>query len=328
MSRLVFLTLLLISCAHGAIHHVNNNGDLNNGADFSTLTDAYDAAADNDTLYLYGSAVNYGSITFLKPLTIIGPGYFLAKNPDTQYNQYEAQLATITYNQGSAGSLLTGCKTQKITVYADNVEIRRNHIDYSSSSSSYYAITLSGCTNSRIFNNFIEAENYASAMRLYQCTNSLVMGNIVADSYNYSLRTENAISSLVLNNVFYGSLVAYDCILQNNILATGSFVPNAATTFTHNMSHGTHFGYEDGNQSNVSMSSIFVSQGGDVDHDYILNEGCLAEDAGYPTGDMGAFSGSLPYVLSGMPEGIPSITAFSTPGAGFVLPVHIEAVAH
>ena len=52
-------------------------------ADFSSITTAHSSAASGDTVYVAGSVNNYGSVTLTKKLTIIGPGYFLAENPQT-----------------------------------------------------------------------------------------------------------------------------------------------------------------------------------------------------------------------------------------------------
>ena len=71
--------------------------DSNSGStakDFTNLKAAHDGAAAGDTLYLIGSPVNYitTKVTLTKRLVIIGPGYFLNENPNTQSNVASAFL--------------------------------------------------------------------------------------------------------------------------------------------------------------------------------------------------------------------------------------------
>jgi hypothetical protein len=77
-----------------------------------------------------------------------------------------------------------------------------------------------------------------------------------------------------------------------------------------NLGSGTQFGTENGNKSNVDMSTVFVSTGS-PDARWILKAGSPAIGAGYGSTpakpvDAGMFYGNTPYKLSGLP-GIPHI---------------------
>ncbi len=91
------------------------------------------------------------------------------------------------------------------------------------------------------------------------------------------------------------------------------------------------FGIENGNQSNVDMTTVFVGEeGNSTDGQYQLKQGSPAIGAGYDGEDCGAFGGATPYILSGLPA-IPAIYFFISPAVGSSatgLSVQIKAKAH
>src|SRR6266404_6786736 len=128
MKKIIFLLTVTTSffClpCFAKIWRVNNNTGIN--ADFTTIQAAHDGAASGDTLYIEGSPNGYGSLTSSKSLTIIGPGYFLSLNPNTQALSYTAQVSGIVYNAGSEGSTVAGFDISYLQVYCSNIVIRRN----------------------------------------------------------------------------------------------------------------------------------------------------------------------------------------------------------
>ena len=100
---LAVLAVLLVNNIQAAIWRVNNNPGIN--ANFTSFTAAQNVASNGDTLYFEGSPVSYGDITITKPLVIIGPGYFLTENLQTQANPVSAQFGTVNFNNVSSGCI-------------------------------------------------------------------------------------------------------------------------------------------------------------------------------------------------------------------------------
>jgi hypothetical protein len=107
--KTLFLTCLLLHsiASFGKIWIVDSNAG-STAKDFTNLQSAHDGATAGDTLYLVGSPVNYitTKVTITKRLVIIGPGYFLNENPDTQTN-----VASAFLNNTAVG-LMHGIKHQ------------------------------------------------------------------------------------------------------------------------------------------------------------------------------------------------------------------------
>ena len=100
------------------------NATPNSSADYTTIQAAHDNAAtlSDDTLYLEGSTFPVGGLTISKKLTIIGNGYFLAENPETQHNISPSIFSSIvSCVVGSEGSKFTGCTfNSPVYIYTNN----------------------------------------------------------------------------------------------------------------------------------------------------------------------------------------------------------------
>ncbi len=171
------------------LHRVNNNTDFD--ADFTTLQDAVTAASNGDTIYVEGSATDYAGATINKPLTIVGPGFFLNENPKTQANNVAATFnGIITFAAGSEGSTIMGCKMQSgynlIVSVSDITVIRNNlyYLDFNSTS-----------------NNIVVAQNWMNGIDTPngQITNAIISNNIIY----HDIDMNNTSGSLIVsNNVF------------------------------------------------------------------------------------------------------------------------------
>src|SRR5689334_2698859 len=64
---------------------------------FKTINEANNNASvlAGDTLMIEGSSLPYADATLTKPLILIGPGYLLTKNPQTQANGSPATVQVI-----------------------------------------------------------------------------------------------------------------------------------------------------------------------------------------------------------------------------------------
>ena len=101
----VFLTALLLvtSSVSAKIWRVNNRVGI--VADFTTAQAAHDGANAGDTVFFEPSPTNYGDITLTKKLILIGTGYFLDQNLETQWkNNWPATIGHVTFSSNSSSS--------------------------------------------------------------------------------------------------------------------------------------------------------------------------------------------------------------------------------
>lgn len=290
--------LLCNSLTAQHLHRVNNNTDFD--ADFTTLPAAVTAASNNDTIYVEGSATEYEGATINKPLTIVGPGYFLNENPKAQANNVEATFdGDITFTTGSEGSTIMGCKCNVLIISVSDITVIRNYLNN---------VEFSGTCN-----NILLAQNYVyydiEAVNEAIITNTIISNNII----NRYLETNRSSGSLIVsNNVFthtYWSIDVYNATIQNNILSGSDsraiIIPNTGNNISYNLIavDGTN---SNGNQYNIDMNLVFADFYGALDMStdgkWDLMAGSLAIGAGNGGVDCGAFDGSISYVLSGIPN--------------------------
>ena len=294
-----------------SLHRVNNNIDFD--ADFSTLQAAVTAASDNDTIYVEGSAINYEGATIDKPLTIVGPGFFLSENPETQANNTSATINTeIAFTSGSEGSAIMGCDFlfANLIISVSDISVIRNHL---------YQIEFTGTSN-----NIVVIQNYVYAninAGTGVITNTIISNNIIGGAI-YAQNTSGPL--IVSNNVFWTTNWAYpiDChnaSIQNNIICFefSTINLNTGNTISYNIlaEDGTN---ANGNQYNVDMDLVFADYDGSLDLSsdgkWKLTAGSPALASGSGGVDCGAFGGSTPYILSGVPN-LPHIYEADVPAS-------------
>ena len=311
MKNAILLAVVITSCmtslgASAAIIRVNNNPGID--ADFTTLQTAHDAADSGDTLHVEGSPFSYGGLTLNRQLHIIGPGYFLTQNPNTQANTQTAKTSSIDFRDGSAGSSLQGveifnfCGT--ITVRVPNVLIRRNVFPTNCTPNTLNIVA--GASNTLITQNFNVGINNSAAVGGLIITHN----RLVAMSLNVL-----ANEALIQHNVIAGNVTATDCLFLNNIMTTGT-LSGSGNSFEHNLGHAAQFGTANGNQSNVDMSTVFVGAAGNsTDGQFQLATNSPAAGAGFGGADAGMFGGDTPYKLSGLPP-VPAVYFFQAQAVG------------
>lgn len=325
-----FCTLLFFVSqnANAKIWRVNNNTGVQ--ADFTQASTAAASGSVNagDTLYLESSATQYNGFSLTKKLIIIGTGYFLtdAANTKTQWNTSSAYIGSVNFNAGSAGSVLSGLKTDGIYLSDSLITIERCYITYYISfgnNPNSYADhdTLRQCFNP--IYPLVSQTPTASAKGL------MIYNNILAD-INFSSNMANT-TAYVINNIFLGnnSQVSENCVFQNNIFEGANFgVYGASNYFSHNIfnnsSTNNNVAIGNNNQFSVTLTSVFAASnynystpptGFSHDGQFQLAASSPAINAGDINGvtvDCGAFGGPAPYVLSGMPH-IPSIYSLTVP---------------
>jgi hypothetical protein len=271
-----------------------------------------------DTLYLEPGGAVQSSFTWTKRLVIIGNGYYLAANPQTQANTGTSRFSYITIQSGASGSVLTGCDVGNTLTFSDNVFnifIKRNKLS---------DISFSGLTGSNIFllQNFLVS---ITSMGSTSWTNVSVENNIINQ-----MTLQNGLNGTFLNNIFTNMVYAYNCTFANNIQTAGTFTPTGCTTYN-NIGSSTQYGTSNGNMSNVNMNNVFVCFSSCTtysdDGRYQLKSGSVAAGAGAGGIDCGIFAGNYPYVLSGMP-GVPAIYYLQVLPQGDLLNVSVKVKSH
>ncbi|UCH63703.1 MAG: hypothetical protein JSU77_04450 [Fidelibacterota bacterium] len=297
---LLIMILLMASVAGAKIWRVNSNAGAD--ADFTDMQSAHNNATSGDTIYVEGSATNYGNSTIAKQLYIFGPGYFLSENPETQVNTESAKLWSTTFTSGSEGTIVTGCNFSNYCyVYTDSITLRGNIF--------WFMVYIGD--NSAI-DEVVFSQNYCAEYSMEVRANAT---NITIRNSHIRYLTGTSTSYLTFyNNVIEGDLTVHNSVLNNNIMKWGSF-SGSNNIYNNNLANGTQFGTDNGNQANVVMDNIVFVSGGTTDGKFQLASGSPAIEAGINGEDCGMFGGSTPYVLSGLMD-VPSIWSLATTGPG------------
>lgn len=316
------LTVILLICAvffvehsYAAIITVNNS---TSNADYTSIDSAIANANVDDEIRVYGSPISYGTVNVNKRVKIIGVGYFLTENPQTQTTGSSVVIQQIYFKTGSAGASLIGVYLSSTTfIQEDNIFLKRcrlHRVDI------YNRIGL--VINQCFSNSFIQNMSGGN-------TTGLVISNSVFD-YIFTASTSNIISGTFTNNIFtsYHNLAQLpkNSIYKNNIFtatnngytvneAGGSIFENNIWSQSQgyvNLTNG-NTGSNTGNLFSVSSSSMFEgTTGNSTDGQYQLKTGSPAIGAGKNGIDCGIFGGTEPYVLSGIPP-IPNIYELNAP---------------
>jgi hypothetical protein len=273
----------------------------NTDPDFTSLSAAQTAAANGDTLYICGSVTSYGNLTLTKRLTLIGAGYFLSENPFTQANTYSSQLDALTCNSGSAGTLISGLATGGVNIYVNNITLKRNYIRSAST-----CINLSETTsNITIVQNYFKQDYLSNTVNAAGNNQSLFIANNIFYGNSYNLQISATSFATIVNNVFHtGSVIINNTVFQNNIMRSGTFTSGVNNSVNNNIGNSTQFGTANGNQSNVSMATVFTLTGS-TDAMYMLLSGSPALGAGLNGVDCGIYGGQTPMCFPGCRKGFP-----------------------
>ncbi len=310
MKTTITFTMLLIAATAISIQtsaakwRVNNTPE--SSAQFTTITDAYNAASDGDTIYVEGSASSYSDgLSVIKKIIFIGPGYFLDSNPETQANAFQASFSgSFSFEDGSAGSKVMGMHfSGYIYVYTVDITIERNIFIYSAY---VYLIAGYNLDDLKIINNYFAGEYYYTAIYGISIQGNLLIANNFFQAIINIGGTTNFQSIVLINNVFDADITANNAIISNNIMRSG-LLTTTNSVISHNIANSTQFGNQNGNLENVDMNTVFVGLiDNSADGQWQLAAGSPAIGAGENGEDCGIFGGSFPYKLSGLPA-VPAI---------------------
>lgn len=328
-----FAITILATTIQAEIVYLNNNLEEPNISEnlYTNWADAYAAVSAGDTIYVVGSNFSYGRVTVSKPLVVIGPGYFLDDNINTQVDKKEAMFNQFSLSEGAQGSTIKGLTVNggyglDINNQIDNILLENNYcysVDFNFRADDIYNnIAIRKCF---IENGLNMSTGYDAVVTNLSLTNNIIGGfsiedgstgiivnNLFADN-NLTLGTSSSFE--IANNIFLNSN-------DNNF--TIQTIPDASVH--HNISLTGAFGNENDNFS-APQSTLFISGDDlpDTDAQYQLSESSPAKGAGSNGTDIGPFGGPDPYRLSGLPN-LPNIYELSSGGlvTGDELPVRIK----
>lgn len=288
--------------------------------DYTDFQTAHDAANAGDTIYLYPG--NWSGV-LSKRLTLMGFGYFLSgdgSNAGQQAITTPASLA-VSLAQGSdnavfdgigglqidaggmggatsTGIILKHCRVatgyfhygpianwQIIQCYMDNLLL------YLPGNGQANNLKISNCifSGSNIY--IPSGSGIGNTGQIVNCTFD---GSNFSDFYNATFLVKNCIFA-------YYSYTAYsnkgNCVFQNNIFNSQYFDTTGTPASNKNV--------------DFSVAPVF-NKGLSKDNYYSLAGSSAAKGAGASGADCGAFGGSTPYVLSGLPA-VPAITKLTAP---------------
>lgn len=288
---------------------LHSNGTTTIFAGANPFTDAYNAAANGDTLYLPGGTIPYPSIID-KGLMIIGAGHY----PDSTLATGKTVLSgDLSIRQNADKLWLEGIEvTGNITFYTnqkvDSVTIRRckfSSLEYTGNRTTPCienniceniisgSVNFGNATSSMLSNNIIGGQiSFASNIGI---SNNILLNNPSTTAF-YSATFRSVNVCFISNNVVFrnhggGSNVNFDCNLNtfsNNIF---TLVPDIGTnTFTDNY-------------NSIDISTVFVSQSGNVfdyTHDYHLVNPTTY--LGIDGTQVGIYGGMYPFKEASVPQ--------------------------
>lgn len=330
MKKLFFLSaiaILAVLTADARIWRVNNNAGIN--ADFTTLTAAVANASvvSGDTIHVEPSATTYIGPTLNKQLVIIGNGYFLSGaggNTGLQAITTESTLSDMTFASGSAGTKLIGLALNNNNFaggYNGNVNITFEKcrflglapVNFQNRTETFSNITLRKCFFSASANTWQAA---TATLTNFTIENCIFVGTIVltnaAGTLNFTFRNNHIVSTANLSNAYVANCVFAapfantftSCNVKNNL-----FVFNQTGIIVGPLSINGN------NLVSQTLASIIVNSGSD-DGRFQLAVSSPAIGGGVDISgikpDCGAFGGTDPYKLSGIP-GIPTIYSLTVP---------------
>ena len=306
MKKVTFLLafmLLATMTVKASVHTVSN--DPNQPAQWSNLQMACDSASVGDTIYVQGTATNYGTVHIKKKLHLIGAGI----KPEGNYLYgYPSQVSTIfldtvNFISGSTGTTLEGLTVSSIYLnYSGlkNVRILRNKIigelrNYSS----YYNYTQHAfsVSNILIVNNLFKAPLF-----LLNTTNVIVMNNIFASTLYYA----NS-STIISNNLFLNTTAWSSCqssTISNNIVYYGTIGDPSYSNLSNNMAFGISSNIVTGTNSganNIQADPQFLYLYSTTNHSYNdqnkykLKSTSSGKNAGTDGTDVGIYGGQYPW---------------------------------
>jgi hypothetical protein len=301
---LTFVLLTISALSYATIHHVDNSQNRPNGY-YSNLQTCINNANAGDSIYIYPSNQDYGSITLTKKLHLFGFGFNGTTNGVSKVAYIYLDSTTIP-SSTSSGSSIQGLTIQLLThnkFNINNIKILGNYI-YSSgisiSSNSYgWQITnnivnyiqVNHASSVVISNNIFNNESHGI---YYSSSATVLINHNIFCSFQFFNQVNNA---NVMNNIFLCNSVTNSGYMYNNVFSNNlSYYSNSTYNLPPTGNTGT------GNLSNVNPQFENALLTGDYKYlsgDYHLKTTSTALTAGSDGTAIGHYGGSTPFIENG-----------------------------
>lgn len=225
------------------IRTVSNN--VNSPGQYTDLQAAITAAANNDTIYIHRSDLNYGTVTIDKPLTMIGEGALPNKQVQLSTSSaYNVQIQGINLNYGTfpITTNASGSKFYGLSVFSFNINynssgvgvnnllFNRNKIGVIYLGSTHSNVTLT----QNIITSVSQSSGSAGAL-----INSTISNNLIS---SFQPITSQGSNNIISNNIFQTYFWARGAVVSNNIFYYSSTldISTILCTFSNNLFFGTN----------------------------------------------------------------------------------------
>jgi hypothetical protein len=314
-----YLITLMLLCFHsslvfGTVFRVNNQHTSDPDQRlFATLEEAHNFAKSGDTLMVEGSPLEYASVTLTKRLVVIGTGYFLSENSQTNASILSSVVRQIALKEGSEGSFLiglsfsTGLSNYAPYIEANDIAIMRCYLTSS--------VQLIGSRkNIKFLQNYFNSGTINVGLSNYTFSDVELMNNVIRNNISITL-SNHLVFSRVENNIFFGNVTLSTSSFRNNIIAsTTAKIDVVSQNIQNNMVLGPQLS-GNGNQT-YSAPQLFVGEeGNSTDGQYQIKSDSPYKTAGFGNTEPGIFGGKTPYALSGLPPS-PTLYEFSADSFG------------
>jgi len=263
--------------------YVDNNSA--HTADFRDIYQAVSATKSGDTLYVAGSDINYEQAAIFSPRTIIGPGYFLEENTNTQFNKLSAKAPFFNITKDASGTKIYGMEVETVFLNNQSSSLPDTLKNVVLEGNKVQVLTLGDKNQNITFaKNFIKRLqiNSTSVLGVNRSYDDIAVFNNIIDSVKTLFAEINAAENGLNNFNFDYNTIGYvsdsinDVAFNNNIIdvnLSANFTGSGNITFADaNFTNGS---------GNLSIDNDFVPQTTNL--------------------DKGAFAGSDAYILSGLP---------------------------
>ena len=357
LSTSIAITLMAIVFlnfnASAKIWRVNNNGNnpvpaiVSDFPSATTLQQVNDNAtvASGDTIHLEQSPTTYGACIFTKKLIVIGAGYFLSQNPNTQVNtSYGTKVGNLTfYDPASASSFVYGCEVGNVYMGVNGLTIARC---YMPSGLCYIGNNTTGNIDGMNIRQCFFAGSTAGLAPITNntgtgtVTNMNINGNILKPTYfgiSLDARVSGIFKNNVLSNTYYSPINLQNFYVVNNLCTNngnGNSFTNCTVEYNSGVTASQFFSgmsgsgttYGTGNTTQTLAQMAFLA-GASTDGYYQLGAASTVAGNGKGGNDLGAFSGDYPYKLSGIAPvpNIYSLTIASIPAGATTISVTVTA---
>ncbi len=289
------------------IWRVNNTPSVS--ADFNDLETALASTQvlAGDTIYVEGSAYEYKINNVTKKVTLIGPGYLLSENPNTLENQASAIIKHTTASNLYLLAQGIVCEGLQFNCYLnignDDIIIRKCYFGSSSYNAIYWG---NNTTGSQVIKNTV----------ITQCRVNKIEGNTSGGTSDY------ADGAVITNNIVNTISYQYNATVEYNTCLVGTSLMGSISSIYGNSAIKHNIVKQIVNQSDNGTSTIvnnhahittdFITASTSTDGMWQLASSSYLKTSGPNGGEIGAFGGAAPYVLSGLPN-IPHIYEIIAP---------------